>query len=264
MTHTPAFVATVLVSAGVCCCGPLDGLLDGGTATTAPAAPPAGETRYVVSATTLKVRSGPAAEAVELATVPRGESVIVTGPGQGKERIAGISGAWAPVWWQGTSGYAFDGYLLSVPPPPLPCENLTTWAATIGHAGTESLVSRQSCEDIGIGEEGDCDATYRTPLRNGGWIERNAGWEWGSEVLYVPNASRDAVWAAVRGCVGQDIGAEKEPLPERAGLFRHGELEVTRVVEPARVGWEWSEGCAAYVYVEVVGADVKVIEGGGC
>lgn len=230
--------------------------------------PPEGQERYVVSATSLKIRTAPNAEATERGEVDHGQTVLVTGPSTGDERISGVHGGWAPVWWNGAAGYAFDGYLLPFPAPPAKCGGLADWAAAIGHAGSEMLVDHKSCASLQIGDEGDCETRYRTPLQGGGWFERMGGYEWNEDVLYLPGVPRDAFWAAARSCLaGLGMDFQRQPLPERSGPYASApgdDADAHTVVSRDHWGWEWSDACSQYLYVEVTGRDARVVFGGGC
>ena len=253
-------LAAAFVIAGGLCCGLPETGLD-------PNTPPAGQPRYVVSASTLKLRASPSTAAATLAEVPRGATVIVTGASTGSEVASNIRGGWAPVWYAGQSGYAFDGFLLPVPPPPVDCPNLSAWALAIGFAGPETVIAKQACSTMGVEMEGDCDTTKRTPLNGQAWLETNAGYEWGSDTIHIPNTSSDAVWAAARQCMKTELDFSNEGLPTASGpspTLHTDDGEVSMLVAEGMRGWEYPLGCSSYVHVTQMGTDVEVAAGGGC
>lgn len=230
---------------------------------------PAGEHRYVVSATTLKLRAAPDRTAAELAAIPRGAEVVVTGASQGFEEASGIKGGWSPVWYAGTSGYVFDGFLLRFPPPPEGCTSLSAWAAAIGFDGAEVVESVKDCRSMGI-EEGDtCDRTTRQPLRGGAALSVNTGYEWGSETLYLPGVTRESLWAAGRACFAAGPDLRGLELPRESGpvpgvKVADSEEGLTAVVDGPKAGWEYSLGCFDYVHVVQVSGGAQLVAGGGC
>lgn len=259
----------VLLGAFSCCCGDLfqqtekTALAPGAD----PMVPPPGRVHYVVSASSLKLRAGPSADAAVLADLPRGVPVVVTGSPAGHATVDGITGGWSPVWYSGISGYSFDGFLLPFPAPPKGCTGLDQWATALGHAGPATVIEKSSCASLSIMEDGDCETRKRTPLTGGGWTEALEGYEWGETVLYLPGVSRDPFWAAARSCVSQ-LDLARRGLPDSAGPVAGpspGEvMDFATMVEANRWGWNWIDGCSGYVVVEDVGAGMKVSSGGGC
>ncbi|MBM4390296.1 MAG: hypothetical protein FJ090_04170 [Deltaproteobacteria bacterium] len=258
------------VFATVCCCG---GLLDD-----LPEAPeegaaeeaPAGVTMYVVAASALKVRAAASSSAAEIGEFPRGTAFVVTGGATRRETVSGIEGGWVPVWVDGLAGYAFDGFLLTHAAPPATCTSLADWALAIGHAGAPEEVMRASCASMGIGDEGmdgACDVTRRTPLHGGGYYEQNEGYEWGSDTLYLPDVPRDAFWAAARNCLGSQGELSRLGLPRASGVQKIDAAdggEGAAVVGDDSWGWEWSEGCGAFLRVSSADRGYLVSHGGGC
>lgn len=259
--------ASLVVASGFPCCANLGG--DDAPPGSEAAVEPAGEHRFVVSATTLKLRATPDRTAAELAAIPRGAEVIVTGPSQGFEEASGIKGGWSPVWYSGRSGYVFDGFLLRFPPPPEGCTSLSAWAATIGLDGAEVVESVSDCKSMGI-EDGDtCDRTTRQPLKGGAALLVNTGYEWGSETLYLPGVTRESLWAAGRSCFGAGPDLRALELPRVSGpvpgaKVKDSEEGLTAVVEGPKAGWEYSLGCFDYVHVVQVSGGAQLVAGGGC
>ncbi len=256
-----------VIFASACCCGGLPDELP--SMPDALSAPP-GLTMYVVAATALKVRAEPSSGSTELGEYARGTAFVVTGGAGERETVSGIEGGWVPVWVDGTTGYAFDGFLLPHAAPPTTCSSLADWALAIGHAGPEVEVSRVSCAAMGIGDEGTdgaCDLTRRTPLHGGGYYEVNEGYEWGSEALYLPDVARDAFWAAARSCLGSKGELSRLGLPRSNGTAKYDGAEggkATTIADGGTWGWDWSEGCGAYLHVSTAERGFLVSHGGGC
>ncbi len=75
------------------------------------------------------------------------------------------------------------------------------------------------------------------------------------------------MWAAARACFNGQPDLHLLPLPTTAGPVPSIKVEfgeVRAIVESDRAGWEWEEGCSAYVYVVGIGADTEIVSGGGC
>ena len=232
-----------------------------------PEAPPTGLTRYVSAATSSNLRTSADVESAVITKVLRGDKVIIVGPSVGRDTFSGVTGGWAPVWVDGQRGYLFDAFLFPYPTPPSDCADLERWAKKIGHAGAEILVGRETCANLGISSPGDCDRTVRTPLTGGGYIEQNSGWEWGSVTLYLPGVGRDALWAAARNCFRESPDMRGRPLPRQSGPARLGLSQyagATAVVNGSTTGWEWSEGCSAWLHVSTDGANAMISAGSGC
>lgn len=247
-----------LVAAGTCC---------GGDWLPSPDEPPPPGTTAYVTASSLHLRSGASADSPSLTEVPRGAQIIVTGPGERADTAAGLAGQWVPAWFGGQRGYVFDAFVLPVPPPPEGCGTLAHWAETIGYAGPATELGRTTCQQMGISTDGVCDSTTRRSLVGGGFVQTNAGYEWGSDTIHLVGVSRDAVWAAARACFAGPPDLRRQPLPTVAGevaALAMPEGAVTATVDGTSAGWEYPQGCYAYVRVTQVGADVEISSGGGC
>ena len=234
------------------------------TSTSSP--PPAGRPLYVAAARSSNLRAIPDPDGTLLARVPRGAQVIVTGPAVGHGNYDGIGGAWAPVWYQGSIGFLFDGFLLPFPPPPVGCASLADWAAVIGYAGPPTVTIRQTCEEIGIDEEGLCNTTTRTVLHGGGWLESIEGFEWGSATVYLPGVTRDTLWAAARSCFTAGPDLRGRALPTVAGEVDLGMPDGPgqAEVESDLAGWVWRDGCTFYLRVWTDPQGNGVTSGYGC
>lgn len=260
-------LGTIVVFASACCCG---GLPDELPSQPGALSAPPGVTMYVVAASALKVRAEPSSSSMELGEYARGTPFVVTGGAGARETVSGIEGGWVPVWVDGTTGYAFDGFLLPHAAPPTTCSSLADWALAIGHAGPEVVTSRVSCADMAIFDDGDggaCDTTRRTPLHGGGYYEVNQGYEWGSEALYLPDVARDAFWAAARSCLGSEGELSRAGLPRAAGTVKYERADdgqATALAGGGTWGWEWSEGCSGYLHVSAADRGYVVTTGGGC
>ncbi len=257
MARVVVAASAVIVAAGLCC-GDVAERFGGG--------PPAGESRFV-TASSLHLRADASAASASLVEMPRGATVVVTDGPRTADTALGITGEWVPVWYGGQRGYAFDGFLLPVKPPPERCIGLQQWAETIGYAGPAVPLGSTPCQQMGIGTEGMCDENRRQPLAGGGFHQVNSGYEWGSDTLHLVGVRRDAVWAAARACFAGPPDLRKEPLPTVGGevpRLQFPDGTVTAQVDGQKAGWEYPQGCWSYVYVTQVGDDVEIISGGGC
>lgn len=265
-----AIASLAALGASGCCFSGLTRQAERKVVEAAPKGPPDGPKMYVVSATTLNLRAAASAEAAVVSAAGHGEAVVVTGPSIGSERVGGIAGSWTPVWWNGTNGWAFDGFLLPFHAPPANCTKLGDWASALGENGPPVVVLRKSCQSLGIDDNGDdgyCEERTRTPLIGGGWYESMSGYEWAEEVIYLPGVKRDALWAAARTCLRNTVNLSVLGLPTHAGevaLDGAEEGMATAVVDGESVGWDWSEGCSQYVRVRRVAGDAEVTVGFGC
>ena len=80
------------------------------------------EVRGIVTADSLRVRAQPSVRAEVLSYLRRGEVVEVVRRGEQQERIAGTSGHWFEVTYQGVRGWAFGSHLELVAPGTAPGE----------------------------------------------------------------------------------------------------------------------------------------------
>lgn len=260
----PKLVAagTGILAAVGCCCGGdwLESLGGGG-------GPPDGETRFV-TASSLHLRDAPRADAASVAEMPRGAAVVVVSGGEAvPDRANGVAGEWVEVWHDGRRGYAFDGFLFPVLPPPEGCTALAQWAEGLSYSGPAAPLGSTTCQEAGILDGGVCDQTTRRPLAGGGFHQVNRGYEWGYDTLHFVGVRRDQVWAAARTCFPGPPDLRRQSLPTVPGEVPElamPEGAVTAQVDGPKAGWEYPQGCFSYVYVTQVGEDVEITAGGGC
>ncbi len=230
----------------------------------APGEPPEGRAHWVTPGAGATLRAGPGVDSEALAPLPWGRELLVTGESVGYEEHAGVQGGWAPVWFEGQRGYVFAPFILPFPPPPKDCEGLDHWAKAIGATGAKQVVAATSCTELQIGYDGVCDETSETPLKGGGVLQHNRGWEWGHTKLSLPGVDGSALWAAARRCLTPREFFHGRALPTRAGPFEMpGEdiFEAATVAEDGRVGWEWSSAGSGYVFFLQERGGAAVVEG---
>ncbi|MCE9596854.1 MAG: SH3 domain-containing protein [Spirochaetia bacterium] len=165
----------------------------------------------------LHIRARPDSASPSLALLPAGHTVsIVKQTDDPAVSVAGISGHWRRITFDGIEGWVFDGFLSSLPAPPKSgCNGLEQYAAHLGTIGnSRTFVSKWDkvnghvempnlrTSEIWLRRDGTELAVRKEQQVAGGFVLANARfWEGHSSIIYAKGYILTDLFLLARYCL---------------------------------------------------------------
>ncbi|MBK7561398.1 MAG: SH3 domain-containing protein [Chitinophagaceae bacterium] len=196
-----------------------------------------GGTMYVAAKTGLSIREKPETGAKVLDKIPYGTKITLLEYGEEKKSIVteGILGYWQKVKFNNKTGYIVDTYLFPWAPPKLATiKEMKNYLSqvTVPYGG-KLIVKSGNMNNM---EEGGWEIQKQL-YKNGAEWHRHLGYEYGSDVYFLPGFSLQQGFLLLRLIPEfKEVFGEKDVFPTESKTFKKGEVEYELKVEKEMFG----------------------------
>jgi hypothetical protein len=192
---------------------------------------------YVAAKTGLSIREKPEPGAKVLDKIPYGSKITLLQAGEELKSIAteGMTGFWQKVKYNNKTGFIIDSYLLPWAPPKLAIvKEMKNYLAQVTVPfGAKLVVKSGVMNNI---EEGGWQLNKQL-YKNGAEWHEHMGYEYGSDVYYLPGFSLQQGFLLLRLIPEfNKVFAEKDEFPTEDKTIKRGDDDFTIKVEKEMLG----------------------------
>ena len=192
---------------------------------------------YVAAKTGLSIREKPDAGAKVLDKIPYGTKITLIQSEEEMKSIVteGVLGYWQKVKYNNKTGYIIDSYLFPWAPPKLTTvKEMKNYLSQITVPfGSKLVVKSGNRYNL---EEGGWEV-HKQLYKNGAEWQRHIGYEYGSDVYFLPGFSLQQGFLLLRLIPEfKEVFGEKDVFPTEDKTFKKGENEYDIKVEKEMLG----------------------------